>query len=110
MSHSFIANPATSQPWTATSGPYGGMTFNPRNAANVSPATGTVYTVAYPAPVRSYDAVTLSVNKLFSKRWLAMASYTWSTLRGNDSGLVNTFMDQFMPNMTNEYDSVSGLG
>jgi outer membrane receptor protein involved in Fe transport len=109
MAHSFVANPATSQPWKVTSGPYAGETFNPRNAVNGSPS-GVVYTVAFPAPVRSYDAVTLSVNKLFSKRWLAMASYTWSSLRGNYSGLVNTFMDQFIPNISNEYDSVSGLG
>jgi outer membrane receptor protein involved in Fe transport len=110
MAQSFIANPARSQPWTVTSGPYQDQIFNPRNAGNVSPGTGVVYTVAFPAPVRSYDAVTLSVNKLFSKRWLAMASYTWSSLRGNYSGLVNTFMDQFIPNISNEYDSVSGLG
>ena len=63
----FIANPGASQPWTPTDGPYAGTTFNPRNAASLDRNTGNVYTAAFPTPVRSYDAVTVSVNKLFSE-------------------------------------------
>jgi hypothetical protein len=106
----FIANPGASQPWTATEGLYKGQVFNPMNAVSTDQATGVVYTAAFPLPVRSYDAVTVSVNKLFSKRWLAMASYTWSSLRGNYSGLIRTDSGQFWPNMLTEYDLVSMLG
>jgi hypothetical protein len=106
----FVANPGASQPWTATEGLYKGQTFNPRYAASTDAATGVVYTAAFPQPVRSYDAVTVSVNKLFSRRWLATASYTWSSLRGNYSGLIRTDSGQFFPNLLTEYDLVSMLG
>jgi len=106
----FIANPGASQPWTATEGPYAGITYNPKNAAGLAYSDGTVYTAAFTPPVRSYDAVTVSLNKLFSRRWLAQASYTWSSLHGNYSGLIRTDIGQFMPNLVTEYDLVSMLG
>jgi hypothetical protein len=106
----FIANPGASEPWTATDGIYKGQIFNPRYAVSTDQTTGVVYTAAFPLPVRSYDAVTVSVNKLFSKRWLATASYTWSSLRGNYSGLIRTDSAQFFPNLLTEYDLVSMLG
>jgi hypothetical protein len=99
-----IANPAASAPWTAASGPYAGVTFNPRQAAAADPATGNLYSVHWPTPVRSYDAVTLTLNKAFSRRWLAQASYTWSSLRGNFPGLVRPESGQFGPNLLSEYD------
>jgi hypothetical protein len=106
----FIANPGVSQPWTPTEGPYAGTVFNPRNAASLDLASGIVYAAAFATPARSYDAVTASVNKLFSKRWLAQASYTWSSLRGNYSGLIRTDSGQFLPNQLTEYDLVSMMG
>lgn len=106
----FIANPGASQPWTPTEGPYAGTTFNPRNAASLDRTTGNVYTAAFPTPVRSYDAVTLSVNKLFSGRWLAQASYTWSSLRGNYSGLIRTDAGNVAPNLLTEFDLISMMG
>ena len=106
----FIANPTVSQPWTATAGPYQGVTFNPKNAAGVAFTSGTVYSVAWPKPVRDYDGVSLSLNKLFSKKWLAQASYTWSSLRGNFPGLFRTENAQLDPHITSEYDLVSLLG
>ncbi len=106
----FIANPGVSKPWTATQGPYDGTTFNPRNAAAVDPSSETLYTAAFTPPERSYDSVTVSATKLFSRRWLAMASYTWSSLRGNYSGLIRTDVGQFFPNQLTEYDLVSLLG
>jgi hypothetical protein len=106
----FIANPGVSQPWTPTEGPYAGTTFNPRYAASLDTASGIAYTAAFATPVRSYDAVTVSLNKLFSKRWLAQASYTWSSLRGNYSGLIRTDSGQFFPNQLTEYDLVSMMG
>jgi hypothetical protein len=106
----FVGNPGVSRPWAATGGPYAGTTFNPRNSAVVDWTSGNVYTAAFSRPVRSYDAVTVSVTKLFSKRWLAQASYTWSSLRGNYSGLIRTDTGQYYPNQTTEYDQISVLG
>ena len=66
--------------------------------------------MAWPKPERSYDAVSITLNKLFSKKWLAQASYTWSSLRGNFPGLFRTENAQLDPNITSEYDLVSLLG
>ena len=55
----YIANPTVSAPWTPTAGPYQGITFNPSNAAGTSFTTGTVYSVNWPKPERSYDAVSV---------------------------------------------------
>jgi len=60
--------------------------------------------------VRNYDGFTFTVNKLFSKRWLAQASYTYSSLRGNYSGLFRPEDDQLDPNLSADYDLVSLLG
>ncbi len=106
----YIANPTVSAPWTPTAGPYAGITFNPVNAAGVSFTTGTVYSVNWPKPTRAYDAVSFTVNKLFSKKWLAQASYTWSSLRGNFPGLFRGENGQLDPNITSEYDLVALLG
>jgi hypothetical protein len=106
----FIANPSVSAPWTAASGPYQGQTFNPRYAAGDDARTGLVYSVPIPPPERSYDAVTVSMTKLFSRRWLAQASYTWSSLRGNYSGLIRTDSGQFLPNLLSEFDMPAYFG
>ena len=109
----FIANPSVSKPWTVEANPnnpVGGLTFNPQSAAGLSLGTGTVYTVNWPKPERSYDSVSFTVNKLFSKKWLAQASYTWSSLRGNYPGLFRPENGQLDPNITSEYDLVSLLG
>ena len=44
-------------------------------------ADGTM--VPYPAAVRDYDAVELSLNKRLSSGWALRASYLWSRLWGN---------------------------
>ncbi len=106
----FIANPTVSAPWTVAAGPYAGITLNPNNAAGLSPTTGAIYSVNWPKPTRSYDAVSFTVNKLFSKKWLAQASYTWSSLRGNYPGLFRGENGQLDPNITSEYDLVALLG
>ena len=109
-SNYFIANPTVSQPWTVAAGPYKDITLNPMNAAGLSASSGNIYTVNWPAPTRSYDAFSVTVNKLFSKKWLAQASYTWSSLRGNFPGLFRAENGQLDPNITSEYDLVSLLG
>jgi hypothetical protein len=114
----YIANPSVSAPWTATAGPYGpggfcgsaGCTFNPQYAAGLDGTTGTNYFAPWPKPERSYDAVTVELNKLFSNKWLAQASYTWSSLRGNYPGLFRWENAQLDPNITSEYDLPGLLG
>ena len=99
----FIANPSVSKPWTIETNPnnpISGQTYNPLNAAGLSQVTGTVYSVAWPKPERSYDSVSFTVNKLFSKKWLAQGSYTWSSLRGNYPGLFRPENGQRDPNLT----------
>jgi hypothetical protein len=105
----FVANPAVSRPWTVPSGPYAGTTFNPITATGVDPATGTVHAASWPRPTRKYDAVSLSLTKAFSRRWLALASYTWSSLRGNYGGPFRAENAVLAPNATGELDSVSAL-
>jgi hypothetical protein len=46
--------------------------------------------VALPKAVRDYDAVELSFDKRLSNNWYLRASYTWSRLYGNYSGLTQS--------------------
>lgn len=55
-------------------------------------------------PRRTYDALELSVIKRFSQRWMARASYTYSRLTGNFSGLFSADTNQFDPNINSVYD------
>jgi len=57
-----------------------------------------------PKPERTYDALTLSLNKRFSKQWFARASYTYSRLIGNYEGLYQNETNYIAPNGTNAYD------
>jgi hypothetical protein len=58
----------------------------------------------FPRPERNYDAVTLYFSKLFSRHWLAEASYTVSYLRGNYSGLFRPEDAQLNPNTNTDFD------
>jgi hypothetical protein len=58
-----------------------------------------------PKPERTYDAITLSANKRFSKNWLTRASYTYSRLIGNYDGLYQAEQNYFAPNGNNAYDT-----
>jgi len=60
---------------------------------------------AAPKPQRTYDAITLSLNRRFSKNWLARASYTYSRLIGNYEGLYQAEQNYFAPNGNNVYDT-----
>ncbi|MDY7225081.1 TonB-dependent receptor [Hyalangium rubrum] len=61
----------------------------------------------FPEPVRNYDAVTLYFNKVFADLWLVQASYTWSRLWGNYSGLFRPENLQLAPNVTSDFDLIS---
>jgi hypothetical protein len=57
-----------------------------------------------PKPERTYDAITLSLNKRFSKEWFARASYTYARLIGNYEGLYQYETNYIAPNGSNAYD------
>jgi hypothetical protein len=105
----FIGNPGVSKPYSG-SGPYAGVTFNPQTVVAQNYTFGTYYAAPMPKPERSYDSVSFMVNKAFSKKWLAQASYTWSSLRGNYNGLYRAEDAQTDPNLTAEFDLVSLFG
>ena len=58
----------------------------------------------FPEARRDYDAVTVYANKAFADLWLAQASYTWSRLWGNYSGLFRPESGQLAPNVTSDFD------
>ncbi|MDC0709126.1 TonB-dependent receptor [Stigmatella sp. ncwal1] len=62
---------------------------------------------AFPKAKRNYDAMTLFLNRTFSEGWLAQASYTWSRLYGNYSGLFRPETFQLAPNLTSDFDLVA---
>jgi hypothetical protein len=58
-----------------------------------------------PKPRRTYDALTLTINKRFSQNWRARGAYTYSRLVGNYEGLYQVEGDYFAPNGSNAYDT-----
>lgn len=63
----------------------------------------------FPAAVRDYDAVTVYFSKAFADLWMAQASYTYSILRGNYSGLFRPENGQLDPNINSDFDLISLL-
>ncbi len=74
-------------------------------AATIYPQGGTS-PVPFPKAKRDYDAVELALDKRLSSHWSARASYTWSRLYGNYSGLVGSdyFDGNVAPNVTAAFD------
>ena len=106
----FIANPGESKPFALPGGscaPGGTGCVDPRRAQVTDPVTLRSYTAGVPRPERSYDAFTIELRKVFSKRWLALASYRYSILRGNYAGLFSPETGQLDPNILPEYDLAS---
>ncbi|GEN07131.1 Carboxypeptidase regulatory-like domain-containing protein [Myxococcus fulvus] len=68
---------------------------------------GKGFSTDFPEAKRHYDAVNLYYQKAFTDGWLAQASYTWSKLRGNYSGLFRADTGQLSPNLTRDFDLVS---
>jgi len=100
----FIANPGYGKTFTQTLPDGSVTTNNPQTLTTVDPATGRTITAQVPKPQRSYDAITVSMTKNFSKNWLAQVSYTWSQLYGNYSGPYRGETGQLSPGQTTEYD------
>ena len=63
----------------------------------------------FPMAKRDYDAVTLYLDRAFRRGFLAQASYTVSSLRGNWAGLFRAETGQLDPNMSSDFDLVSLL-
>jgi hypothetical protein len=101
----FIANPGTGKPFDDGTG----YIIDPKSATAVDPITGATYTTPFPKPVRDYDAFTVSMRKAFSAHWQGMASYTYSSLRGNYPGLFSATNGQNDPNLTSMFDLASLL-
>jgi hypothetical protein len=68
---------------------------------------GEGYSTDFPRARRDYDAVNVYYTKAFSNQWLAQVSYTWSSLRGNYSGLFRADTGQLSPNLTRDFDLLS---
>jgi hypothetical protein len=68
---------------------------------------GKGYSADFPEAVRKYDGVTIYYQKAFANQWLAQASYTWSRLEGNYSGLFRADTGQLSPNLTRDFDLLS---
>ncbi|WP_223646515.1 TonB-dependent receptor [Corallococcus sp. EGB] len=68
---------------------------------------GKGYSTDFPLAKRKYDAVNVYFQRAFTNGWLAQASYTWSHLRGNYSGLFRADTGQLSPNLTRDFDLVS---
>lgn len=84
---------------------------NPNDQALASAAATAQYNLdtlkslgALPAPKRTYDALTLSLSKRFSKNWFTHASYTYSRLIGTYQGLYQSETNYIAPNGSNSYD------
>lgn len=65
---------------------------------------GKGFSTDFPEAKRHYDAVNVYYQRAFSNGWLAQASYTWSKLRGNYSGLFRADTGQLSPNLTRDFD------
>ncbi len=85
---------------------------DPQAQANLANSQAVLTTLqglaAAPTPERTYDALTVSLNKRFSKNWLTRASYTYSRLIGNYEGLYQAEQNYFAPNGSN-YDDAPDL-
>jgi outer membrane receptor protein involved in Fe transport len=65
---------------------------------------GKGYSTDFPEAVRRFNGLNLYYFKNFSNGWLAQASYTWSRLYGNYSGLFRADTNQLSPNLTRDFD------
>jgi hypothetical protein len=75
-------------------------------ASNAQTTLATLQSLASaPKPERTYDALTLTLNKRFAKQWFVRGSYTYSRLVGNYEGLFQNETGYFAPNATNSFDS-----
>lgn len=74
-------------------------------SASFVPEGGTT-SIPFPEAVRDYDSLEFSVNRNLSDRWALRASYVWSRLYGNYSGLAQSDEPgRLSPNVGRNFDS-----
>jgi hypothetical protein len=98
----FIGNPGRDSTFADPNSPTG--TSNSKNVTAIDAVTGRNINIQFPSPERSYDGLTFRATKAFSRNWLAQASYTLATLRGNYAGPYRPEDTQLDPGITSEYD------
>jgi outer membrane receptor protein involved in Fe transport len=76
---------------------------NPTSATPVA-AQAAFLGAHFDDPIHKYQAVELTLNRRFSNRWSALASYRWSRLRGNFEGFYRDDNGQSDPGITSLYD------
>ncbi len=64
---------------------------------------------SFDKPRRDYDAFTITAQRRFFGRMLAVGSYTYSRARGNFPGLLSADNGQLDPNITSQYDLIELL-
>jgi hypothetical protein len=75
-------------------------------AANAANKLSTLQSLAGATkPERTYDALTLSLNRRFSRNLFVRGAYTYSRLVGNYEGLYQAEANYAAPNATNAYDT-----
>lgn len=67
-------------------------------------ASQTGFGPAFPKAVRDYDGLELTLNKRMADRWALRASYLWSRLYGNYSGLSSSAEGTPIPNHGTVFD------
>jgi len=62
--------------------------------------------IAFPVPKakREFQGVEVTARKRFSNNWSVMASYLWSTLKGNYDGTFQASTGQLDPNINSAFD------
>jgi hypothetical protein len=76
----------------------------PQNQKALDDAVVQAYIADQPKPTRTYKAVQFQVAKRFVRRLFVTGSYTYSSLRGNYTGLYAADTDQRDPNLSTQYD------
>ena len=76
---------------------------NPNATTTVVQCCGAT-NVSFEDPVHNYDAVEVTLNKRFTGRWGAIASYRYSRLRGNFEGFFRSDNGQNDPAISSLYD------
>jgi hypothetical protein len=81
---------------------------NPSSATPINPAAIAAYpafaNVSFADPVHKYNAVSVTLTRRLSGHWSALASYTWSRLRGNYEGFYRDDNGQSDPGISSLYD------
>ncbi len=95
----------------ATAAPCNNVTYiltNPSSATPINPAAIAAVPafadVSFADPVHKYNAVSVNLSRRLSGNWSALASYTWSRLRGNYEGFYRDDNGQSDPGISSLYD------